>query len=165
MVKSNYEVRAKKFIRDIFPYLLEQNFTYYWSAIQKFNREKHRKVKCAFGSTRQCLLSSDYVVKIDLVKESYFGTSKDELQNWKEFYSTCGYKDHFAPVSKYTYHDYDFYIMPRIPNVGSFGEDDLGKDIDEDFAEWAFNNIGDIHSEQFGRKNGKFIFVDYAMRS
>lgn len=163
MVKSSYEIRAKKFIHDIFPYLLEEGFIYK-RAIRKFNEVKHRKVKQAYGSTRYCLLSSDYVVKIDLTEESCFGTSKDELQNWEEFYSTCGYEDHFAPVSKYTYRDYDFYIMPRIPNVGCFEEEDLKKDIDEDFAEWAFNNIGDIHSEQFGRKNGKFIFVDYAMR-
>lgn len=164
MTKSSYEVRAKKFIHDVFPYLLEQNFVLYGSAIRKFNKEKHRRVRLANGLTRQCLLSSDYVVKINLVEESDFGTSEDELWNWENIYSTCEYADHFAPISKYTYCGYDFYIMPRISGVGRFDEDDLHKDIDEYFADWAYNNIGDIHDEQFGRKNGKFIFVDYAMR-
>lgn len=160
MIKNNYKVRAQKFVRDIFPYLVDEDFLDYSNAIIKFNQKNHRRVKEAHGSTRQCLISSDYVVKINLVKDSCWGTSEDELYNWEKFYSKCEFADHFAPISKYTYEGHDFYIMPRIPNVGKYCEDELFED--GKFGEYCQTKVSDIHREQFGKKNGKFIIIDYA---
>lgn len=168
MIKNNYEVRAQKFIEQICPYLEEYGvfsvktglFASVSEALYAFNTEKKRKVRWFHGSTRIVLATSDYVVKFDYIEDSWYGNSETELSNWENVYSQCDYADHFAPISKYTCEGYNFYIMPRIRNVGRFAEDELN--IDEDFRDWAYDNIGDIHDEQFGKVKGKIVFVDYA---
>lgn len=156
MIKNSYKIRAQKFIRDIYPYLTEQNFHNLKEAINKFNSVKHRKVKYDCGSSRKCLISSDYVVKIDYDPYSYFGNCESELEKW-EYISKTPFAKNFAPISKYIYNGHDFYIMPFIPNVGKYEDE-----IDEDFLAFFGGLVEDIHERQFGKKNGTYIFIDYA---
>lgn len=160
MIKNNYEVRAQKFVRSIFPFLEKYNFTDIKLACDMFNMLKNRKVKYSYGSTRKCMLSSDYVIKIDYCPDTGWGNCEDELNEWNYHYSISEFADHFAPISKYTYKGHDFYIMPRIPNVGKYCEDELYED--GEFGEYCKTEVSDIHYEQFGKKSGKFIIIDYA---
>lgn len=166
-MKSSYEVRAQKFIRQIMPYWERHNAFNsnnsvgdFQLACNEFCIDRKRKVFVNHGSTRIAIITSDYVVKIDYNENTCWGNSKDELFNWEKYYSTCCYSECFAPISKYTYLNHDFYIMPRIHGVGRFDECALQKD--EDFWDWLCDNVGDIHGEQFGKKDDHFIFIDYA---
>ena len=173
-MKNNYEIRAQKFIRQLMPYLLEcdsfnaANIDMIRSietAISAFNTEKHRKVNISFGSTRIAILSSDYVIKIDYNPNGEFGDSKDEIWNWEKRFSKSEFAKHFAPISKYTYNGFDFYIMPFIPHVGEYMVEDIEEDEDEDFSEWIHEQLIDLHEEQFGKIGNKFVFVDYARQN
>lgn len=168
-MKSSYELRAKKFIHQIFPYLVENGVFSYecqsvvtagQNAATQFSEEKKRKVYCYFGSTRLAFITSDYVVKIDYNEDSMWGNSEDELWKWEKIYKKSEYADYFAPISKYIYENHSFYIMPRIPCVGRYDENDLEED--EDFWDWLCDNVRDIHEGQFGMKDGHFVFIDYA---
>lgn len=166
-MKSSYELRAQKFVREIFPYFVEQDFfnnsCVYRAqyAVQHFCLERKRKVLCNYGSSRIALLTSDYVVKIDYNKNTIWGNSEDELFNWEKYYSKSEYSEYFAPISKYTYSCHDFYIMPRVKNVGRYDECKVQEE-DEDFWDWLCDNVGDFHDEQFGKENGHFVIIDYA---
>ena len=56
--------------------------------------------------------------------------------------------------------------MPRVHNIGR--NEHHGKFL-EDYTtkeeyEWLTNNIGDLHSWNWGIENGKAIVIDYACR-
>lgn len=83
-MKSNYVVRAIKFLNKIVPYLNKYNSVY--TAISAFNFDNRRAVKVGRGAVRYALLTSDYVVKWDYDADNActFGGCKEEYEIWKE---------------------------------------------------------------------------------
>ena len=67
-MKSSYIDRAKKFIAQIYPYIIayvKNNTVYHYErAVRAFNIEHHRKVKVHNGAVRVVFITSDYVVKL-----------------------------------------------------------------------------------------------------
>ena len=66
-MKSDYRIRAKKFLKSIFPYI----DGYMWDVddvmyqVEKYNYDKKRHVLVSCGSARIALITSDYVIKWD----------------------------------------------------------------------------------------------------
>ena len=88
-MKSNYIVRAIKFLNKIVPYLDKYNSVY--TAVAVFNSENRRAVKVEMGAVRYALLTSDYVVKWDYDADNacIFGGCKEEYEIWKEVKKNC----------------------------------------------------------------------------
>ena len=70
-MKKSYETRAKKFIRDFFPYLAKElDYAVHplagaMRAVTDFNLAHHRNVEVRNGATRIVFITSDYVVKME----------------------------------------------------------------------------------------------------
>ena len=167
-MKNNYVIRAQKFIEDIFPYI-ENNLAnkkflncFMNEAIENFCYEKRRRVIYARGCSRACFISSDYVVKYDYFEGGYFGDSKSELKAYQEIVK-LGYEYLFAEITPYSYHNYTFYIMPRIKNINERREDDELYDyLNEEESEFLTNYFEDLHSGNYGFKDGMPVSIDYA---
>ena len=118
---SSYEVRAKKFIAKIYPYIKNCNDLFDFSlAINRFNRECHRKVQIASGSTRVVLITSDYVIKVDYNGwgKGRWGSCADEVRMYRQA-KRDGFEYLFAKVTPVRKgYNRTFYIMPRIGGIG-----------------------------------------------
>lgn len=125
---------------------------------------KHAEVE--FGSARIVIIGKDFVIKwdyTDCVKS--IGGCEDEFRVYKQCLST-GYSHLLASCFRVSYRSRYFYIMPRVHNIGR--NEHHGKFL-EDYTtkeeyEWLTNNIGDLHSWNWGIENGKAIVIDYACR-
>ena len=162
-MKNDYEIRAQKFIRQIFPYL--DGLTDHddrWYAVYAFNLDHHRKVSYSHGMSRYALITSDYVVKVDY-KETQFGCCEDEIDLYTEA-EMDGFDYLFAKITRYTYQGVNFYIMPRIYGIER-KEYDADWYMSEEEKDWCYNHdLCDLHNENYGWKNGHVVIFDYAAR-
>lgn len=161
-MRNNYEERAKKFVQQIFPYI--EICTTHESRIEAvfaFNYQNHRRVQYKYGQSRYAFVTSDYVVKVDY-RSSMWGNSKDEMELYDEAVKD-GYEYLFAKISHYQYHGHDFYIMPRIRGIGRT-PCDAEEYLKEDEMDWCWDHVSDLHSYNYGWKDGHVVIVDYASR-
>ena len=97
-MKTNYEVRAKKFIQQVADYIencyVPDDFN---EAIERYNEAKKRHVRVESGACRVVLITSDYVVKIDYnpQKIEIFGGCEDEYEFY-QYAKDDGYEYLFA---------------------------------------------------------------------
>ena len=165
MKKSSYIQRAEKFAallaqelealgydpRDESRYRLSCIFE---DAVENINVRKGWNARPIIdGSTRNVVLCSDYCIKIDKVKHSYFGTSKDEYDFFLR-HKDDSYGQFLCPISKTVICDYTFYIMPRVKGVGYTNLTRFPQFVREDMRDLHFMNIGVFHR--------KPIIIDYA---
>ena len=161
----NYEERAKDFIKEIYPYLetIEFNRFYANEAIHKYNNEHNRHVIIASGIARVALITSDYVVKYDYNRDhvNNVGGGESEVYMY-EVAKEEGYDYLFAKVSRYVYNNHYFYIMPRIRYITDRVE--YAQDfMTDDERQWCdSHDIDDLHSFNYGFREGKVCIVDYA---
>ena len=86
-MRNSYEVRAERFIYQLYPYI--QNCECYYDfdkAIKFFNIRNRRKVIFAHGLTRVAFITSDYVVKMTFGRQDYinnFGDCEAEYHMYK----------------------------------------------------------------------------------
>lgn len=164
-MKNNYKVRAQKFIKMIYPYV--RNCTNYDSyeiacAAIRCNYPR-RRIDIAHGMSRVCFITSDYVVKIDY-RKTQWGGCEDEIANY-EFARQCGYEEYFAEITRFVFGGKTFYIMPRIENIDEDGDDAQWMIEDDRFNDWLTDNgFADLHSSNYGFKNGHVVIFDYACR-
>ena len=163
MTKSSYEVRAHRFIEQIFPYICDCFNTYKMEErVNLFNQDKKRKVKVYHGATRIAFITSDYCVKIDRPDEgdSYFGDCESEAAFY-EYAKEEGYEYLFAKIEHYVYNDMNFYIMPRVSGVGHFAGDATDH---VSFSERYFllKHCRDLHKYNYGIYHGQITIIDYA---
>ena len=169
-MKSNYVRRAEKFMREFYPYLkkaysLEQ-------AVMAFNREKSRKVSCASGMIRRCLIVSDYVVKWDYNSEAAhtYGGCKNEYKVYKTIQNS-GYEYLFMPITPIEVHNRTYYVMPRIDSLAydTIYEDNEDASIEnylsDEELDFIYDDLclRDLHDENWGFLKGKVKIIDYAM--
>ena len=162
-----YEERAKDFVKMIFPLIEDcQDVWDFRSAVEMFNRVYTRKVRCNNGIARVAFLSSDYVVKLEY--DEYEVDSVGGGENEIAMYAIAekeGFAYLFAKVTPYDYKGRRFYIMPRIHGIGKFAYTYADEHMTED--ECAFcdrHKITDLHSNNYGFRNGHVCLVDYACR-
>lgn len=160
-MKNSYEVRAKKFIRMIDPYIGKyddvDSIKY---AVGLFNQRYHRAVQFTSGYTRCVLITSDYVIKIDYRTDSQFGNCETEL-NMYERAIKDGFDYLFAKIERYTYNNHDYYIMPRIKGIEKY-EDDVYEYLNCQENAYLYEMVEDLHNGNYGWKNGYPVIIDYA---
>ena len=160
---NSYEVRAQKFIQQIFPMI--EDFTDEDTVINNvhmFNLLNHRKVRVASGLTRIALISSDYVIKFDYnnYNVSIWGGCENEIELYHQA-ETDGFDYLFAKITRYEYQGYKFYIMPRVYGIGR-KEEDAWDYMTEEESDWCEDhNLCDLHSFNYGWRNGHICLIDY----
>ena len=168
MIKNDYETRAKKFIREITPYLKgiaanKANLYKIRAAVEKFNNEKHRKVIVSSGASRIVLVTSDYVIKLNC-GTTWAGNCETELLAYNKT-KEAGYEYLLAKISYYRFGNRNYYIMPRATIAEELLFDytvRLWKQLSEDELHWLRDNFYDIHDANWGTLNGKLVIIDYA---
>ena len=165
MKAKSYQLRAWEYIRELPKYVCDWVYVDdIIDAVEKvfWNTGIYANVEC--GSARIAIIGKDFVIKWDYdecVKE--IGGCEDEFRIYKRSLST-GYAHLLAAVYRVTYTKRWFYIMPRIHDIGMENHNwkDLKDYTTEDEYTWLINNIGDLHSYNWGIENGKAVVVDYA---
>lgn len=165
-MKSSYEVRASKFVKLIAPFLCECNRVgEYMNAVEKFNIRYNRHVIVRFGLSRVALITSDYVIKIDYADTAWGGCEK-EYNNYQDA-KRDGFGYLFAPITPVIVMGRVFWIMPRIRCIGGRynNDNDVYEYLTTEENDYLWDNeFGDLHSENYGWKNGHPVIVDYACR-
>ena len=165
-MKSDYRVRAYKFIMNILPYIKDclYNEREVEDRIWQFNASCNRNLKFAAGSARIALITSDYVIKwdYDLKNVEDIGGCDEETRAYKEAVN-AGFGYLCAECTQVVVNNIHFNIMPRINNIGRKAHH--GKEIDEFLTaeeyEWIREFNKDIHSYNWGIKNNKAVMIDY----
>lgn len=168
MIKTDYEVRAKAFIKEFAPYLkgirvTRSNSYRIYDAVRRFNVDKKRNVKVASGASRIALITSDYVVKLDF-GTTWAGNSKTEMLGYQQAQKD-GYEYLLAKISLYKYCNRSFFIMPRARVAETLtwrGQKRLWNKLTEDERSYIHENFEDLHENNWGSLNGKLILIDYA---
>ena len=160
----NYEDRAKDFIKQIFPYVKGcHNVLRALEQVDSFNQTYNRKVRVAHGIARIALITSDYVVKFDYDKSEVeaVGGGENEIKMYA-IAEREGFAYLFAKVSPYCYKGMKFYIMPLIRGIGrghGYAHNWMTEE-EYDFCEDHY--LTDLHSNNYGFRNGHVCIVDYA---
>ena len=168
MIKSDYEVRAQKFIKEFAPYLKGIRVAKYNSykihdAVRRFNVDKKRNVKVASGASRIALITSDYVVKLDF-GTTWAGNSASEMLGYEKAMKD-GYEYLLAKISLYKCRNRKFYIMPRarVAETLTFkGQRRLWLKLTEGERKYIRDNFEDLHDNNWGSLNGRPVLIDYA---
>lgn len=168
MIKTDYEVRAKAFIKEFAPYLkgirvTRSNSYRIYDAVRRFNVDKKRNVKVASGASRIALITSDYVVKLDF-GTTWAGNSKTEMLGYQQAQKD-GYEYLLAKISLYKCCNRSFFIMPRARVAETLtwrGQKRLWDKLTEDERRYIHDNFEDLHENNWGSLNGKLILIDYA---
>ena len=162
--KTDYETRAKKFIQQIYPYL--QNRKGHLAreiAVLDFNCDYHRNVKYRHGIARYALITSDYVVKVTFNQKEakIFGSGDEEIALYARAQED-GMDYLFAKITRYTYQNMNFDIMPRIYNIEKTKYDAWHFMTEQELRWCRSHNLYDLHNANYGWKDGHIVIIDYA---
>lgn len=167
IVRNGYEVRAQKFIGQIYDYIIGcESIEDFEDAVARFNDEHNRKVLFAHGLTRVCFITSDYVVKYTFGEYSdlrKYGTNASEFAIYKEA-ERDNFAYLFAKPTPFTYREANFCIMPRIYGIERY-DDDVDVFLTKKENNWLRNHVWDVHYQNYGWKNHRPVIFDYACRS
>lgn len=164
-MRNSYEVRAQRFVREIFPFLMDcvNCYDYEKATYNYMIEHPTRNVGFAHGLTRVALITSDYVVKIDYNEEQVarFGGGEKEIA----FYAMAereGMAHLFAKITRYDFCGRTFYIMPRVKGVSEERWEDAWCYMTEEEADWCLDhNLYDLHARNYGLHKGKVTIIDY----
>ena len=159
----SYEERAKDFIKEIFPYIHDYMGSPWCmhEVVDQFNKEHSRHVQMRSGCARIALLTSDYVVKFDYDEDTVdeIGGCLNEMYMY-DIAEREGYAYLFAKITHVTYQDRDFFIMPRIRTDEVYGS--AWHHLTDAEASWCHkHSITDLHSGNYGFRNGHVCIFDY----
>ena len=167
-MKSDYRVRAERFLRSVFPYiqnvLCDENAVK--DVIADYNRHHSRNVEVAYGSARIALITSDYVVKWDYDEECVAEIGGC-MKEWEVYRHACdaGMSHLFAESTLIDYCGVTFEIMPRVRAVGpTHHKYDFLYMISAAEETWLRENgiLYDLHHRNWGIMRNKPVIVDYA---
>lgn len=169
-MKSDYRIRAQRFMNLFFPYLRKYP-NRIDLAVLFFNRDKKMFVKCNGGLVRRCLILSDYVIKWDYNSRGrkMYGGCKDEYITFQEA-KEDGYDYLLAEITPFEVRGHIFYVMPRIDTLAEdfpeYLSDDISDHISDDEYDYLFYHLhlSDIHNENWGVLNHSPVVIDYACR-
>ena len=164
-MEINYEEQAKQLIQEIYPYVCDCNDPEdYQEAIGYFNLQNHTHICFKYGSTRVVFITNNYVIKIDCGRPHDlrdFGTCAKEVAMYARARKD-GFDYLFAKITRYFYKHMNFYIMPLINDVGT-AEENADYYMDDIEYTWIMEqHLFDLHSMNFGWKNGHVCLIDYA---
>lgn len=168
-MKSDYRIRAEKFLHSIFPFIENYMTDPYMTEknVEEYNSKKSRRVSCQWGSARIALVESDYVIKWDYDEECV--TQIGGCLKEQEVYNKAvkdGFEYLLAATTLIKYNGYIFSIMPRINNIGYEHHkcDDIRYYLNDVECEWLADNglLEDMHSYNWGILHNKACIIDYA---
>ena len=162
-MKNDYRVRAEKFAHVLVKLFADcrylEDFEY---AVRQYNNtHRHCSMKIAHGISRIAIIRSDYVIKFHR-RADFDGWAGDNTSERRMYEKAVddGYDYLLAETNLVNIDGVQVAIMPRIYGIGStYDYEDY---LTWDELEWVENNIGDIHSKNFGIRNNNICFVDYA---
>lgn len=165
-MKETYRMHAYHYITSLY------NFVTNWfdtdninDAVDKVFWHTGKQAKVEHGSARIAVIGSDFVIKWDYNEDSTkeIGGCEDEFRIYKWSLST-GFSHLLAPCYRIIYRKRYFYIMPFIHNIGlaEHGWKDVRDFCSKQEGDWLFNNIGDLHSWNWGIEDNKIVVIDYA---
>lgn len=167
-MKSNYEVRAQRFVEQFFGSITEDipNMNYHDFKLHTayFNHSRSRKVTFKYGLARYAFITSDYVVKMDYSSLGVlcYGGCENEMKVYALAVHD-GYEHLFAKISRYTYKGINFYIMPRVDGKRCDEEENAYEYMTEGEQDWCERKgLADLHCDNFKLVNNKPIIFDYA---
>lgn len=159
-MKSNYKIRAKKFI----PVIDEIIYNHYniELEINRFNTKHNRKVIFTSGLTRYAFITSDYVIKVDYDDSEIarFGGCEDEMKLYESAVED-GMEYLFAEITKYEYNGHNYYIMPRIKGIGRTYDNAEDYMTDKEFIWCNAHKLTDLHYLNYGWRNKHICIIDY----
>ena len=161
-MKSSYEVRAKKFLEQVLPFIAGcMTLNDYEGAIACYNEQYNRHVHVAHGQTRIALITSDYVIKLNYGdKAKYWGNNQSEYRTYQKAVAD-GFGYLFAPITKVKVSRRVFYIMPKVTGIGRSHHDvDCYLTPEENY--WVKEHCWDLHCYNYGWSKGKPVIIDYA---
>ena len=162
----NYEDRAKDFIKEVFPYIVD-DMSYPFAVrkhIREYNARYTRNVKVSNGVARIALITSDYVVKFnyDEYEVDCVGGCEDEMATY-EMAEREGFAYLFAKISRFSYCGRNFYIMPRINGIGRYDDKYANDFMTQEERDWCEeHDISDLHCNNYGFRKGRVCIIDYA---
>ena len=161
-MKTDYQVRAEKFAHVLVKLFANckylEDFEY---AVRQYNNTHRYQLKIAHGISRIAIIRSDYVIKFHR-RADFEGWAGDNTSERKMYEKAVddGYDYLLAEINLVNVDDVQVAIMPRIYGIDSTYHYENYLTWDE--QEWVEQNIGDIHSKNFGIRNNTVCFVDYA---
>lgn len=165
-MKLDYVERATEFIYDFIDFINGKTERLYdclllCDDIKRYNKTLGIKATYDSGLTRHVILNEDYVIKWDKNSEriSMLGGCENEIVKYEQ-----AERDRMAyllaPITRIDIHGFKFYVMPRVEFLG---EADIEEYLTRKEIEWVYNNLDDIHSENWGWYNGEEVMIfDYA---
>lgn len=161
--KTSYEERAYKFavrtLSKLFENCIDQvDFIH---AIDNYNNTHVNKLQWANGISRFAIIRSDYVVKVDYNPyPEGWGDCRTEERVYKRAV-TEGMDYLLAKTTVFELRGHTFAIMPKIAYIYNRRKNWFDGCTHEEY-DWVTKNIKDIHSGNYGFRNGKVCFIDYA---
>ena len=172
-MKSDYRVRARKFLKSFWKYLEAvdiHDLDMVQDALQSYLLDHpSRRVNLCAGSARMALVTADYVIKWDYDEDNIEEIGGCDSEQWVyENAKRAGFSHLFAEVTPYDFEGYEFVIMPRIPNIGLGAHrrlhceyiNEMLTEAEEDYIRSI--HLTDLHSYNWGIKNHKPVIIDYA---
>lgn len=172
-MKSNFAVRAEKFMNDFYSWAVENYGNRFWGSlymindvVEAYNDTHRRNVKVYNGAVRAVLVTSDYVIKWDYADDddvNCYGGCDQEYEAYEQIVKGSNYEYLFAEVVRIYVGNMAFNIMPRIANTAyECKHKELAEYLSCDEYYWLIRNFGDLHRGNWGLKNGYPIITDYA---
>ena len=127
---------------------------------------RHNGLQYDSGMTRNVLIGTDYVIKIDkrmCGNWRRFGMCYDEYNNYRQVYRD-GFSYLFAKVKRFKIAGHWYYVMPRV-ELGNIDEKDLSceESIDAEEFDYLNDHFVDLHEANYGYNEGGGVqIIDYA---
>lgn len=161
-MKTDYKVRAEKFAHVLVKLFADcEDLGDFYEAVEEYNDTHHNcNMLCDHGISRVAIMRSDYVIKFHRRADfdSWAGDSYSERRVYEKAVE-AGYAYLLAETTLKNIDGVDVAIMPRIKGVGSTSLYDCTTPAE---LRWLRNNVGDLHANNYGRRNGKICVIDYA---
>lgn len=164
-MKSNYKIRAKKFMEELMPYLHNFNSPIrVANDVREYTQDHPRRnIQICNGAVRIAIITSDYVIKWDYDKESMrdYGGCTSEKRLYKKVCAD-GFGYLFAEISSFRLNHKTFYVMPRV-SVNEYRDNNIWSYLTENEKTYLRKTITDLHNGNWGMYHKKPIIIDYAM--
>lgn len=164
-MKSDYRVRARRFLETIYPLIANHlDSPYECKRIMSlYSYEHSRKVFVGSGVARIAIVTSDYVIKFDYDEREVarVGGCESEVQFY-QFAKSEGFEYMFAEITPFEYMGRTFYIMPRINGIMRKEYCYAEEFFEGEERDFLDRYLHDLHDENYGWYRGVPVIFDYA---
>lgn len=164
-MKRTYEERGAKFA-EVLAKRFEGCVTLddFRREICRYNMTHARKLNWDHGVSRIAILRADYVIKFDFNPTGSFSDGRaGNCFSEEAVYARAvadGMEHLLAKTTVLTLHGLTCSIMPRIKGVGT--TICWERTVTPEEEDWLYDNLNDLHMNNYGFRNGKICVIDYA---